>query len=248
MQEIGTIGSSADDQVRGAADQAATFSYQPILGLAHGDVRAVEALYRPAGTAPAPMLEAAGERRAAIERALLAAAVAEAGPTCRRSGIALAVNLSPVALGDAATVALVADLLQRHDLDGIDLWVELSGPGAMDDAAVAGLQGIVALGIAIVLDDRCTGFAAVTEADRLARVVELAAVKVALRATGSGIHLAAASSFAQERRVALIVERIEDRGGLELARLAGAEAAQGRYLAADGPLAAAVTAGAGRPG
>jgi EAL domain-containing protein (putative c-di-GMP-specific phosphodiesterase class I) len=246
--EIGMTDSLIDGRSEAATERSATFSYQPILGLDHGEVRAVEALYRPGGTAPAPMLEAAGERRAAIERALLAAAVAEAGPTCRRHGVALAVNLSPVALGDAATVALVADLLQRHDLDGIDLWVELSGPGAVDDAAIAGLQGIVALGIAIVLDDRCTGFASVTEADRLARVVELAAVKVALRTTGSGIHLAAAASFAQERHVALIVERIEDRGGLELARLAGAEAAQGRYLGADGPLAATVTAGAGRPG
>lgn len=248
MQEIGAIGSLAGGQVLGAAEPAATFGYQPILGLAHGDVRAVEALYRPSGAAPAPMLEAAGERRAAIERALLAAAVAEAGLACRRRGIALAVNLSPIALGDAATVALAADLLERHDLDGADLWVELSGPGAMDDAAVAGMQGIVALGIAIVLDDRCTGFAAVTEADRLARLVELAAVKVALRATGSGIHLAAASSFAQDRRVPLIVERIEDRGGLELARLAGADAAQGRYLAPDGPLSSVRSGASGRLG
>jgi EAL domain-containing protein (putative c-di-GMP-specific phosphodiesterase class I) len=247
VQENGPIGALAEDHAATVAEHGTAFTFQPIFGIGQGEVRAVEALYRPSGTTPAPLLEAAGDRRPAIERALLSAVVAEAGPVCRQRGIALAVNLSPVALAEPATVELAADLLLRHGLDGADLWAELSGPGAMDDDAIAGLQGIEALGIAIVLDDRCTGFASVTEADRVARLVDLSAVKVALRSTGSGIHLAAASSFAQERHVALIVERLEDRGGLELARLAGADAAQGRYLAADGPLTA-LTPPAGRRG
>jgi EAL domain-containing protein (putative c-di-GMP-specific phosphodiesterase class I) len=230
------------------AEHGAAFTYQPIIGIEQGEVRAVEALYRPTGVDPAPLLEAAGDRRASIERALLAAVVAEAGRACRARGIALAVNLSPIALAEPATADLAAALLERHQLDGADLWVELSGPGAMDAAAVAGLRRIESLGVAVVLDDRCTGFAAVTEADRVAQEVDLSAVKVTLRTTGSGIHLAAASSFAQERHVTLIVERIEDRGGLELARLAGADAAQGRYLAPDGPLAAITEATTGRAG
>lgn len=241
-------GSLAEDHPGAVTGHGATFTYQPIFGIGEGEIRAVEALYRPSGGDPAPVLDAAGGRRGDIERTLLAASVAEAGRACRERGFALAVNLSPVALAEPATVELAADLLARHRLDGADLWAELSGPGPMDAAAVAGLRGIQALGIDIVLDDRCTGFASVTEAERIAREVELSAVKVALRSTGSGIHLAAASSFAQERHLALIVERIEDRGGLELARLAGADAAQGRYLAPDGPLGAVTQAPTGRAG
>ncbi|MCW2777248.1 MAG: hypothetical protein JWN17_973, partial [Frankiales bacterium] len=153
--------------------------YQPLVDIRHGRAHQIEALLRwehpEFGTlgpqAFLPAIEASA-LVVPVGRAVLQAALAQL-VRLREQGVTLpggvAVN---VASGQLTRPGLARDVLaalDRHDLPGTQLTLEITEATALDDAAVARdeLDAVVAMGVHVVVDDYGVGWS------NLTRILEL---------------------------------------------------------------------------
>jgi len=147
--------------------------YQPIVDLATGAVRELEALARwhhpeRGAVSPAAFISVAEE--SGHIRALGAFVLNRACADMRRwldLGIALpgqrvAVNLSPMQL-DASLPTVVGEALARHGLPASALTLEVTESAFVDDPdGVAGLERLRAIGVRVALDDFGTGYSSLS--------------------------------------------------------------------------------------
>jgi diguanylate cyclase (GGDEF)-like protein len=163
-----------DADLRDALRQRAlAVHYQPIVDLATGDVRELEALVRwnhPERGAVSPtafvsVAEETGQIRALGEFVLDQACsdmrrwldLGLAGP-----GTRVAVNLSRMQL-DRSLPALVGETLTRHGLPASALTLEVTESAFVDDPdGVAGLERLRAIGVRVALDDFGTGYSSLS--------------------------------------------------------------------------------------
>ena len=152
--------------------------YQPIVRLASGEIRGVEALARWSrpGEGPVPpdifigVAEALGLIGDLGRRVMADALDALAG--WRRAGLPLtyvAVNVSPLQLRDPGFADMVADLLASRALPASSLVLEVTEGAVMDASPVvaAALDDLRALGVALSMDDFGTGYSSLTRLRQL---------------------------------------------------------------------------------
>jgi EAL domain-containing protein (putative c-di-GMP-specific phosphodiesterase class I) len=134
----------------------------------------------------------------------------------RAAHLYVSVNLSPRQVWAADIVELVADALQRYDLPGEALWLEITETVMMEDSAVttAVLSELRALGVRLAVDDFGTGFSSLSYLKRF----PVSRVKIDRSfVTGLGEHGADASlvtaiiAMASALRLEPVAEGVETR-------------------------------------
>ena len=246
MAERAVQRSTLEQQLRGAVrDDRIDLAYQPIIDLATGRLRGVEALARwtPDGRGPiapdvfirlAEDIGLIGDLgRQVLARALGALA------TWQRDGVevgSIAVNASPLQIHDPQFADTVRELLLTHRLDPSCLTLEIT-EGAVIQAGpvvVSTLERLRAIGVGISMDDFGTGYSSLARLRHLP-VTELKidrsfVAELDQDATLTRLVLSLANSLSLHT-VAEGVETAEQLGTL---RSMGAEAAQGYHIA--GPM------------
>jgi diguanylate cyclase (GGDEF)-like protein/PAS domain S-box-containing protein len=168
------------DLRRTAGGQELVVHYQPIFDLGTRAIVGFEALVRwqhPARgllqpDAFVPFAEEVGLIDV-IDRFVLAESCAQLHHWQERglipADIMITVNLSAHELADAATEAIVADLLTASRFDPANLILEITESAMMKntEAAIATLHALKALGVRIALDDFGTGYSSLSYLERL---------------------------------------------------------------------------------
>jgi EAL domain-containing protein (putative c-di-GMP-specific phosphodiesterase class I) len=140
--------------------------YQPILGLADGEVSHYEALVRLADDPDAPPLAPGAWMGAAeryglireIDRMVVTKAVAQLSQEPR--GVSIAVNLSALSIVDGGMLGHIERELRSHSVAPQRLTLEVTETAAISDmaSAQAFCEGAAALGCPLALDDFGVGF------------------------------------------------------------------------------------------
>jgi diguanylate cyclase (GGDEF)-like protein len=186
MADLADTRTKLERHLRRALDRdELRLAYQPVVSLPEGRVYGVEALLRwhcpPLGdVSPAEFIPIA-ERSGLIlpiGRFVLARAIEQLA-AWRASGfdVHVSVNLSPNQLADEQLPELVAELLERHQVPGDRLLLELTETALMERATtqpLATLDRLRATGARLVLDDFGTGYSSLARLGVLA----LASVKI----------------------------------------------------------------------
>jgi diguanylate cyclase (GGDEF)-like protein/PAS domain S-box-containing protein len=153
--------------LRGAVDRGELeLYYQPVVGLDHGRVVAVEALLR--WHHPVRGLLGAAEFMPVAERSGLTGAIGEwvIDQACRqavswRGAVPVSVNVSAHQLTRSDLPATVARVLKDTGLEPRMLMLEVTEGTLLQDAAEPALRRLKALGVRIVVDDFGTGYSSV---------------------------------------------------------------------------------------
>lgn len=214
--------------------------FQPIVGVASGEIVGVEALarwFRPDGPVPPDVFIAVAESLGLIGelgRRVLADAL-DALAAWRRAGLPMtyvAVNVSPLQLRDPDFVVTVSDLLASRDLAPAALVVEITEGAVMEaSAAVAtALSDLRSLGVGLSMDDFGTGYSS------LARLGQLPVTEIKVDRsfiaelpgddTMTRIVLELASRFGLHT----VAEGVENAAQLAALRRLGCDTAQGYHL------------------
>ncbi|HEX9970297.1 MAG TPA: EAL domain-containing protein, partial [Acidimicrobiales bacterium] len=167
------------DLRRGVAEGEFIAHYQPIVDLATGAVRGVEALARWTHPergilAPAAFLALAEETGLIVDigRMVMRQACSDLARWRKELGDAapatLSVNLSGRELLRAGLVDEVGSMLKRWDLPPSSLVIEITETMLMEDtdAASRALVALKALGVQLALDDFGTGYSSLSYLDR----------------------------------------------------------------------------------
>lgn len=145
--------------------------YQPEVVLSSDELFSFEALVRwdhptrgvltPARFVPA--MERSGRAAMLFER-VLSCVLDQQTQWCRSSGIrpAVSINLSPLQLGDRATVDTIAAELERTGAPASSLWVEVTESALMSADAGGTLAALRSLGVRTAIDDFGTGWASMS--------------------------------------------------------------------------------------
>jgi diguanylate cyclase (GGDEF)-like protein len=150
--------------------------YQPEFAVATGKLFGVEALSRwnhpTLGLIPPdefiPMAEAAGLIDRLFDWSLDAALRQHAEWRSAGRTVAVSVNLSASQLTDPRLVDAVASALERHDVRGDQLWIEVTESAlAGGDAAVRSVLELKQLDVGIAIDDFGTGYSSLSQLRRL---------------------------------------------------------------------------------
>jgi diguanylate cyclase (GGDEF)-like protein/PAS domain S-box-containing protein len=157
---------------RALADEALTLHYQPIVDLATGHCRAVEALLRWADPArglvpPAEFLTVAEETGLIVaigEWVLHRVCQDRASWTDRSDDLVVAVNVSAIQLSRSDLASTVREALDQARLPArvLELEVTESVLMSLSHSALSQLDEIEALGVGLTLDDFGTGYASLT--------------------------------------------------------------------------------------
>lgn len=163
---------------RAVHDDTLELHYQPLVQLRTGRLLAVEALlrWRHDGrlVSPSEFIHVAEETDLilpigswVLEAACADLARWQAMPGWDRLG--LSVNVSARQLQDPALVERVVAALQRHDLPGRSLALELTESVLLDDEAMRAsrLDSLAELGVGLAIDDFGTGYSSLTYLSRL---------------------------------------------------------------------------------
>jgi len=151
---------------------AVGIAVQPLVDLATGRICSAEALARwrhpVLGWVDPESFVSAAERSGLVGE-LTAVVLDKALAACAawRSGglmIGVAVNLVARTLADPALPSLVAAALERHDLPGSVLTLELTESGVIDghENVLGVLDGLSRMGVQLAVDDFGTGYASMT--------------------------------------------------------------------------------------
>lgn len=147
----------------------------------------------------------------------------------------VSVNVSPTQLTKASFWAYVSQELLRRALPTRALTIEITESLPMRDieTIVPRLQGILALGLGVSLDDYGSGHAS---ADRLEQIpvteLKLDRSLIHLKSRDAMRSLRTAVARAKERGLRIVAEGIETQQHLDLARELGCDRAQGYLLGA----------------
>ena len=238
--------------LRAAIDrQEVQVAYQPKLEAATGTVVGAEALARwhhpEHGHVPPdqfiPLAEHSGLIRPLTMQILTTALRSRAGWARSGHDIHVAVNLSPSSLSDAGLPDAVARLLDETGTPPSRLTLEITESTLMDDAdgALATLNSLQRLGVALSIDDFGTGYSSLSRLRTLPMheikidrsfVQRLAADRRDQALVRSAIQMGHALDLS------VVAEGVEDGATMAFLAAAGCDLAQGyhisRPLAADG--------------
>jgi EAL domain-containing protein (putative c-di-GMP-specific phosphodiesterase class I) len=222
--------------------------YQPIVSLRSGDVLGVEALARWArpghGVVPAtafvPILEQA-RRVSALTAFMIDRACADLARWQDEGRVApafrVAINVSATELADRRLIGLVRGALLTHGVQASSLCLELTETARIDDvdlAAAVLAELAERVGVRLAVDDYGTGFAN----DVYLRSLPFDVVKIdqsfvagmADRADYEAF-VKATIDYAEDRRLGVVAEGVENRGQAEALLSAGCTVGQGFGLA-----------------
>jgi len=149
--------------------------------------------------------------------------------------IVLAVNLSALDLGDPELPAMIARILQEHELPPERLKLEITESTVMEDQeqALAVLNGIAALGVYLSIDDFGTGFSSLSYLSRLP-VHELkldqSFVMTMLEDERNALIVQAIVDLAHQLKLRVVAEGIEDKDIMKAIRHTGCDMLQGYYI------------------
>jgi EAL domain-containing protein (putative c-di-GMP-specific phosphodiesterase class I) len=159
---------------RALADGRLTASFQPIVALPSGRVHGLEALARwehdGQMVSPAEFISVAEESGLILplgafmldEACRNLAGWRRSLPHC--DNLHVAVNVSPRQMRESDIVDIVAEVLERHDLPGSALWLEITESVMMEDsvAIVGVMAGLRSLGVRLAVDDFGTGYSSLS--------------------------------------------------------------------------------------
>jgi EAL domain-containing protein (putative c-di-GMP-specific phosphodiesterase class I) len=235
-----------ETDLRRALDRGeVTAHYQPIVSLATGRVRGVEALARwrhpeRGWVRPDEFVPAAEDTGMILElgRHVLAEACRRAREWADapggREGVEVSVNLSVKQLAQADLVEQVRRILDETGLDAARLRLEVTESVLVVDpaAAAAALARIKELGVRVVMDDFGTGYSSVAALHRLP-IDGLKVDRSFVAAMGcdgrAGQVVASVLAMARGLGLEVVAEGIERADQLAGLRLLGCDAGQG-YL------------------
>jgi diguanylate cyclase (GGDEF)-like protein/PAS domain S-box-containing protein len=234
--------------------------YQPIVALADGGVRSVEALVR--WEHPERGLLQPGAFIPLAEDSGLIVPLGRwvLGEACRQAAawtdVRVAVNLSTRQLADRSLVTDVADILARTRLDPSRLTLEITETLIMErlEASIELLHQLKALGVRLSLDDFGTGYSSLSYLERLPLDV-LKLDRSFVSGLGAGADepaiVAAVIEMGRALGMTVIAEGVETEEQVARLRGLGCAYAQGFHFARPQPAAALeatlVTAGPAPP-
>ncbi len=233
---------------RALADHRLTVAAQPLVDLADGSVRGVEALARwhddvLGDVPPGEFVRVAEDSGLVVPlgEAVLRAAVEEA----ERHGLLAAgrfvsVNVSPVQLRSPSFVPCVRDVVRRHLPDPSLLVLEITeavlldatGPGAVAVVELAGL------GVRVAIDDFGAGYSSIGYLLRLplhGLKVDRSLVTAAVRDTRAREVVRSVVELAHALSLDVVVEGVEDERTAAVCRELGADVGQGWAFGRPGP-------------
>lgn len=242
---------------RAIAENKMVMHFQPIVALADGRVRGLEALARWRSRkngllAPSHFVDLA--ERSRFIRELDLWALGQACGLLRRLDQALAggaaelfvaVNLSPVHFNDRQVVAEVATVIRSHAVDPRRVKLEITENALIADIVTA--RAILAdfrkLGVGVALDDFGTGYSSLRHLHKL-QVDMLKIDKSFVADIGKSRETArlvkAIIALAQTFKLPLTAEGIDARGQLTALAALGVDLGQGYYFSKALPAGAAV--------
>lgn len=218
--------------------------YQPKIDLHSGAIKHVEALMRwhhpTLGAIPPSKFIPRAERSTLIDR-LTEFAIDEALRQVVRWGktgfsMKVAVNISAQNLTQPSFVYQIMTLLDKHELEGSSLELELTENSLMHNVtnAIDVLTKLTKLGIVVSIDDFGTGYSSLQYLQKLpvsiikidkSFIVNLAADD------GSRYIVDAAVNLAHKINMQVVAEGVEDQQSLNILKEMGCDFAQGFYIA-----------------
>jgi diguanylate cyclase (GGDEF)-like protein len=166
-----------ENDLRAALDRGELhLVYQPEIEVATGSLFGVEVLSRwnhpTLGPIPPdefiPIAEAAGLIERLFDWSLDAALRQHAEWRSAGRAVPVAVNMSASQLTDPRLVSAVASALERHEVCGDQLWIEVTESAlAGGDAAVRAMVELKQLGVSVAIDDFGTGYSSLSQLRRL---------------------------------------------------------------------------------
>ena len=221
--------------------------YQPIVALADGSVRGLEALVR--WEHPERGLVPPGDFIPLAEESGLIVPLGRwvLGEACRQaaawSSVGVAVNVSTRQLVDRRLVTDVADILSRTGLDPARLTLEITETLIMErlESSLELLHQLKALGVRLSLDDFGTGYSSLSYLERLPLDVlklDRSFVSGLDRGEDEPAIVAAIIEMGRALGVTVIAEGVETEEQLERLRGLGCAYAQGFHFARPQPAAA----------
>lgn len=230
-----------------------SLAFQPKIDLRSGRVAHAEVLLRWRHPEHGPVRPdefiALAERSGAIgalTRFVLEQAIAQAAPWVREGLIqAVAVNLSPMDLRDAALPEFVEAMLAAHGMEGRSLILEVTESSAMRDPAqsIQIMQRLRRSGARMSIDDFGTGHSSLAYLRSLP-VDEIKIDKSFVMGLGSGrddaVIVRSTIEIAHKMGLTVIAEGVEDAGALGVLRGLGCDMGQGYHFTAPLPAEAFV--------
>ncbi|MCP5358289.1 MAG: EAL domain-containing protein [Pseudomonadales bacterium] len=218
--------------------------YQPKVNLRSGAIEHVEALMRwqhpSMGNIPPALFIPRAERSTLIDRLTEFALDQSLRQVVawRKKGMHLkvAVNISARNLSQPSFVYQVMRLLDKHQLDGSHLELELTENSLMHNVqkAIDILGKLARQGIALSIDDFGTGYSSLQYLQKLpVSVIKIDQSFVRNLARDAGaIHIVeTAVNLAHRMDMTVVAEGVEDRSSLQMLRDIGCDMAQGFYIA-----------------
>jgi EAL domain-containing protein (putative c-di-GMP-specific phosphodiesterase class I) len=215
--------------------------YQPQMDPAHGGLRAVEGLIR---WRRHGQLEGPGSFLPLIEgtplmvdltgRVIDLAIGQLAEWRCAGLRLRMSINLSADNLGDDTVVSQISNALERYDVPGDQLTVEVTETAILDDPICARrvLEAITELGVDVALDDFGTGNASISRLHQLPiRELKIDRSFVNLADGRNRAYLSAMVRFGQTLGLRVVAEGVEDAATLVYLRRLGCDLVQGYHIA-----------------
>jgi predicted signal transduction protein with EAL and GGDEF domain len=229
------------------ADGAFELHYQPVVNLGTSEIAGCEALLRwnhpvRGMVSPAEFIPIAEETGLICEIGdwVLATACAEA--THWPAGVKLAVNVSPVQFKSHAFSLKVADVLATSGLAANRLELEITEAVLIrdDEAALAMLQHLRAIGVGIALDDFGTGYSSLSYLQRFPFdkiKIDRSFVNDVATAEGSSSIVQAVINIAKSRNMTTTAEGVETEQQREMLLGFGCTEMQGYLFSPARPVA-----------
>jgi diguanylate cyclase (GGDEF)-like protein/PAS domain S-box-containing protein len=216
---------------------------QPVVDLHDGHLAKVEALARLVledGSVVGPDAFIPLLRHAELDRLFLlgldAALAALVEWEAQGLTIDVALNLPPQTLVDPACATWVAEALGRHRVAAHRLTLEVLESQRLDELARdAGVQRLIALGVQLAMDDLGSGYSSLRRLASLPfstiKVDQDLLKRLRQDPTQTISLMSAVIQMGRDFGCDVVVEGLEDRGMIEVARLLGARYGQGYGLA-----------------
>jgi EAL domain-containing protein (putative c-di-GMP-specific phosphodiesterase class I) len=233
------------DMLRALELRQFSVHYQPKVSVSSGALRGAEALLRwncpqRGWVSPAEFIPIAEESGLILPLGewVLAEVCRQARQWRVQNGlsVAMAVNMSPIQLRVGKTVALLRDMLQRHDMPPDFLELEVTESSLMQDneAVVQELRALTQQGVRIAIDDFGIGYSNLSRLGRLPvsalKVDRSLITDIGVRKCDRAI-VRAVIAMARELGASVVAEGVEKDEQLAVLRAIGCSECQGYLIA-----------------